>query len=150
MATTTKRNGDTMLMQGELIVVSCWCGIKHAIPRALYDHAKEDSDNHVWCPLGHKFVYRESDAEKVRKELAVAERKLANALSREAQQQERAKAAERTAIALRGHLTRYRKRVAIGMCPVPACKRHFPNVQSHVKTCHANWLAEHPEVFEGA
>lgn len=149
MGTTSKRNGDIMLMQGELIVTSCWCGIKHAVPRALYDHAKGDSDNHIFCPLGHKFVYRDSDATVLRREKAVVERQLANALSREAKQLERAQAAERRARALKGHITRYRKRVAIGMCPVPMCKRHFINVQNHVKTEHADWLSGHPEVFDG-
>jgi hypothetical protein len=148
MATTSKRNGDTMLMQGELIVVSCWCGIKHAVPSALYHHAKESSKNEIYCPLGHIFVYRDSDASALRKEKAVLERQLANALARERREQERRQATERTNRALKGHLTRWKRRVSNGVCPVAGCKRHFPNVAEHVKTCHGDWLKEHPEVFE--
>lgn len=68
-----------------------------------------------------------------------------NAAERERQ---RAAAEHRSNAALRGHLTRWRKRVANGVCPVAGCHRHFPNVQAHVATQHVDWLAEHPEVFE--
>lgn len=58
---------------GELVVTSCWCGINLAIPRSLYDHAHDSVKNNVFCPLGHSFVFRKSEAQKQRERADQAE-----------------------------------------------------------------------------
>ena len=48
-----------------------------------------------------------------------------------------ARAAERSNRALRGHLTRQRKRAAAGMCP--CCRRTFENVARHMESQHPGY-----------
>lgn len=136
---------------GTLNIIECaGCHMDFGV-LPFFQRNRRDDHKTFYCPKGcHNFYPQKSTEEQLRKDVAVLERKLDNALSREVQQQERAVSAERTARALRGHLTRYRKRVANGVCPVAGCHRHFPNVQAHVETVHADWLTDHPEVFEGS
>lgn len=139
---------STLTYTDTLTIIDCGeCHCPFAIPDNLYRRLVQRGD-WFWCPNGCKIHYFNDENSALKKEKAVLERKLNNALSREQEQQQRAARAERTGVALRGHLTRYRKRVANGVCPVAGCHRHFPNVQSHVETVHGEWLAEHPEVFE--
>ena len=53
-------------------------------------------------------------------------------------------AAERSARAYRGHLTRMRNRIAAGVCPVPGCRRTgLTQTLRHIASQHPEWLAEH-------
>ncbi len=140
-------NGTTMTFTGELVVAECWCGIKLAVPRSLYDHAHQSSDNHIYCPLGHTFVYRRSDAEKQKERADLAERRLAAARRERDRALEESEEHRRSAIALRGHITRLRNKIANGVCPVDGCKRNFANVKGHIERMHPTWAHEHPEVM---
>ena len=44
---------------------------------------------------------------------------------------------KRSGIALRGHLTRAKKRSIAGLCP--CCKRHFANLKRHIQTKHPGY-----------
>lgn len=46
----------------------CWCGIEHAIPVNLDNIAKETGQA-IYCPLGHTWVYKETEAEKLRRQV---------------------------------------------------------------------------------
>ena len=46
----------TLTYQGELVMRTCWCGIRHAIPEELSRSADRDKSTSVYCPLGHPFV----------------------------------------------------------------------------------------------
>jgi hypothetical protein len=108
---------------GTLKVVHCWCGITLAVPETLYDHAKQDDKNQIYCPLGHTFVFRDNYRTKLE-----AERR------RHLATRELLEAEERSHVATRGHLTRARKRAAAGVCP--CCHRTFQNVARHVASKH--------------
>lgn len=140
---------STQLFTGTLTVLDCpRCGMVFGIT-AEFEQRRRDDHETFYCPNDHPMSYgHDNEAEKLRKEKAVLARRLANAETREQRERESRKAAERTAIALRGHLTRWKRRVSNGVCPVAGCKRHFSNVQRHVADEHADWLALHPEVFE--
>lgn len=131
----------TIAYTGELIVTSCWCGIRVAIPDDLYAHAKKDSTNSVYCPLGHIFVYRESDATKLRREKAELEARLQ--ASRRTQDHLREVVAHEQARVrgYQGALGKAKKRAAKGVCPAPGCKRSFVDVAAHVATCHPDLAA---------
>jgi hypothetical protein len=119
----------TLVYSGTLTVVQCWCGIRHAIPVEL-DRQARDNGKTVYCPLGHSWVYKETRADELEREL------------RQAQQRQRATrdlldAEQRSHSATRGHLTRTRKRAAAGVCP--CCQRTFQNVARHVATKHPDF-----------
>jgi len=46
----------------------------------------------------------------------------------------------RSKIAIKGHHTRLKKRIAAGVCP--CCNRSFQNLQSHMKNQHPQYLEE--------
>lgn len=50
---------ELMESVGSLVVVRCWCGIQHAVPKSLREtqlKAHDKGQNHaIFCPLGHKY-----------------------------------------------------------------------------------------------
>lgn len=144
---------ETLTYQGTLVITSCWCGIRLAIPNDLYDIAYRKGTA-VHCPLGHEFVYGDTERDRLKRELA-AERERTALAKRQAEfawtsrdaAWDQARAAERSAAAYKGHVTRLRNRIANGVCPVAGCRRHFDNVQAHIAGQHPQWAAEHPEAL---
>jgi hypothetical protein len=132
---------------GSLTITTCWCGIAHAIPADLYRYAENHKGFEVSCPLGHKWVFTETETERQRKRADALERQLRT--SREATQWERDQrlASERSNTAYRGWITRYRNRIAAGVCPVDDCRRNFQNVQRHIERMHPTWAHDHPEAL---
>ena len=60
---------DTTLMKG----VVCWmCSVEFFISACLMQRLRETGDT-FYCPAGHKLVFRPSEAERLKKRLAVAE-----------------------------------------------------------------------------
>ena len=110
----------------DLVVEVCWCGTPHAISRELAEHARTTGAT-VYCPLGHRWVVKESDAAKQRKRADAAEARAASLVA----QIDQEKAAH---AATKGQLTKTRKRVAKGVCP--CCNRHFVNVELHMRSQH--------------
>ncbi len=129
----------TLTYSGQLTVVTCWCGMRHAIPAELDDFQDRQHDNgerqtSIYCPLGHTHVRAgKGEAEKLREQLAVKERRLT--ATRELLRQE-----ERSHSATRGHLTRTKNRVAHGVCP--CCNRTFKQLSAHMKRKHPDYVAE--------
>jgi hypothetical protein len=132
----------------------CNCGVTFALTKELDDQRRKDHGT-FYCPNGHPQVYTgKTEAQKLREELAQAQAQLvtekkrteyAHASRKAAQDQ--AAAAERSAAAYKGHLTRMRNRVANGVCPVQGCQRPFVNVHDHILNKHPEWAVEHPEVL---
>jgi uncharacterized Zn finger protein (UPF0148 family) len=139
----------TMTYTGELVVTSCWCGIKVAIPNSLYRAAQADHDQHIFCPLGHKYVYGENEADRQRARAEEAERQAKFARQDRDWYQDRMVAERRSKAAMKGHLTRMRNRIANGVCPVSGCRRHFDNVQAHIRGQHPDWVEQHEIVLKG-
>lgn len=138
---------DTLTFTGTLTITHCGvCEIPHAIPSRMYDDRLANGGN-WWCPNGHKLHFITTERDKLEAELAQArgQVKFMHA-SREAAW-DQARAAQRSAAATRGWNTRLRNRIANGVCPVAGCRRHFDQVQAHIKTQHPEWAAEHPEAL---
>lgn len=139
----------TMTYTGELTVTSCWCGIKLAIPNSLYRRARAREVS-VYCPLGHTFVFKESEADLLRKDLEQARKTTEWYSEALARTQADRDAADRSAAAYKGHLTRLRKKIASGICPVDGCRRNFTNVKGHIERMHPDWAHEHPDALASA
>jgi len=121
---------STITYTGTLTVISCWCGIEFAVPRSLYDaHRYDRSVKSIYCPLGHwaEWGREQRESDHLRRQLRGEEARRIHA-------EDQRLMAERSARALRGHLTRLRNRIAAGVCPW--CHRHFSNVQRHVEGQH--------------
>lgn len=117
------------------------CGVPILLENTFYKARKEDHKN-FYCSNGHTLHYpQQTEAEKLRAELAQKEKYLQNAqkhtewAEQDARQaRERADAAERSRAAYKGQLTRVKN----GVCP--CCKRHFGDLQRHMQTKHPGYL----------
>lgn len=129
----------TLLYTGKLEITSCWCGIRLAVPDDLYRQAR-DRSKHIYCPLGHSFVFNDNDKEKR------LERELAFERDRRASLQADNDRIRASRSAIKGQVTKLRKRIVAGVCPF-GCTRHFANIERHVATKHPGMAfeAELPE-----
>jgi len=132
-----------------LVVWECpSCGVVYGIPQSFADECRANGSRY-YCPNGHSLGWSETDADRERARAARLQRRLEASEDTARRYRENAERERRTAAALRGHLTRIRKRIANGICPVPGCKRSgFDRVMSHIASQHADWLGAHPEVTE--
>jgi Mg2+ and Co2+ transporter CorA len=139
--------GLTLTYTGDLTITTCWCGIAMALPADLYRHAQTSKGFVCWCPLGHEWVVSKNEADRQRERADEAERQLALARRTAGHLRDTIAQQERREAALRGWITRYRNRIAAGVCPVDDCRRNFSNVQRHIERMHPDWAHEHPEVL---
>jgi ssDNA-binding Zn-finger/Zn-ribbon topoisomerase 1 len=131
----------------ELTVISCAnCHIHFAMPSELAERRRREGGN-FYCPNGHVNVYRETELDRLKRQVLQekAAREQAEARARDERLranrfQESAKAADRPAAATRGVVTRMKNRVANGVCP--CCNRHFVNLERHMKGQHPEWKPE--------
>jgi len=148
-ASTTVRQrviGSTNFGRVTLQIDSCCnCGVIYAMPSDLDDQRREDHGT-FYCPNGHGQHYTgKTEAQKLREQLAAAERQRDSANGSATFWRYQAGAAERSARAVKGHMTRLRKRIANGVCP--CCQRSFANVRAHIHGQHPEWAAEHTDAL---
>lgn len=110
----------------------CVCGIHFGVPPRLIAQ-KRDKGGTFYCPNGHQLGWNETELDRLRKQ---AER----ARAAETAAQDQRDAAERSARALRGVITRERRRVANGVSP--CCNRSFADLAWHM-------AGQHPDYVEG-
>lgn len=107
------------------------CGITYGVPIDWLNKRRDHHEN-WFCPSGHSLVFTENEAERLRRELASAEARLARTqtiLKQEERQHRRTrKALEKTT-----------KRITNGVCM--CCNRSFVNLSRHMKT-------KHPEIVQ--
>ena len=129
---------ETIIYTGELTVVTCWCGMRHAVPEELRDfqlRSHRDGDDFlIYCPLGHS--YHPSGKGKAELEREKRERAETRAQALKDQLESEARAHSAT----KGQLTKARKRIGKGVCP--CCNRHFTNVERHMATQHPTYHEE--------
>lgn len=136
---------ETLTYTGELVILRCWCGIRHAVPDELRKQQRRQQDlgqpvTSVYCPLGHTHIPAgKSEAQKERERAAEAERALARRVAQLDQERAARKAAERRAAARKGALTRAQNRAKAGLCPVQGCKRGFKQLRDHLEDCHPGY-----------
>jgi hypothetical protein len=130
----------TMPDVGVLVVASCAvCGTRHAFDQAINDRALNSrglNGRQIYCPNGHSWHYlgkTEAQVERERAERAERDRDAARQ-SRDYETQ-RADRETRRAVAMKGVVTRTKRRIAAGKCP--CCHKRFGDVAEHM-------TAEHP------
>lgn len=110
-----------------------WFGLDEHFERA----ARTDGRSFT-CPYGGHTLSWHNNSENDRLKRKTADLELSLKWAREARDeaQDRADRSERRRRATAGVLTKVRKRVGHGVCPVAGCKRHFANLDRHMKTEH--------------
>lgn len=120
---------------------SCWsCGIPFALTKAYVDAITEGNKT-FYCPNKCALGFGKSEADKVREQLEREVERRQRANRRADENYELAQSLERSRSALRGQVTKIKKRIGRGVCP--CCNRHFVNVERHMKS-------KHPDFHEGA
>lgn len=137
---------ETITYSGQLTVVTCWCGCKHAVPSELHNYQlqkhNEGRSHAVFCPVGHEYYPAgESEADRLKRELTRANQRLDQANAAIRDEREQKQAVQRRLSAQQGVTKHIRNRVQKGVCP--CCNRHFVNLQRHMQT-------KHPEAKEKA
>jgi hypothetical protein len=119
----------------KLYVLECArCGVVYGIPDDLDNRARANRDISFYCPNGHTQHYPGLTAEEK------ANRRAKEAEARATALRDQLQAAERSKAAIKGHLTRARKRGGAGVCPVEGCRRHFAQVERHIASKHPGFL----------
>jgi hypothetical protein len=114
------------------------CGVIFAIPRALEQRRRKDAGS-FYCPNGHSMWFGKSEADKEREKREQAERQAECVRASRDAWRDQAEAAERRRRAIKGQLTKVKKRVAAGVCP--CCNRTFADLARHMAGQHPNYVA---------
>jgi hypothetical protein len=104
------------------------CGVHWLMPQYILRKRRQDKTN-FYCPNGHPQCFRESDADRLRRERDILQQQIARVEDEKREQIERALRAEK-------ETARLKKRASAGVCP--CCNRTFLNMQRHMKAKHPN------------
>lgn len=126
-----------------LIAHTCGeCGITWAQPERFTKQKQTDGST-FYCPNGHPRVFRETDVEKLRKEMQAQidrkERERAWAAEARDRYRQEAEDTKRRLSAAKGQLTKTKNRIAGGVCP--CCNRSFADLHRHMSTKHPDYAA---------
>lgn len=119
------------------VVLECWaCGMQFAITHAL-DFVLRRKGDTFCCPKGCRLFFGESEVERVRKVLAKTQAELDQEKACSQSLRLGWERTDREKAAVRGHLTRLKRRIANGVCP--CCQRAFRQLSRHMKTQHPEY-----------
>lgn len=127
----------------DLVVVTCWCGTPHAVPRKLRDKQHRDhrdgkTRTGIYCPHGHSYILAgEREADKLKRQLETERKRVVAARANNDQLRAELKTTEARRRAEKGQATRLRKRAAAGVCP--CCNRTFKQLAAHMKNKHPDF-----------
>lgn len=114
------------------------CGMQFAAP-AGYETERRKDGRPFYCPNGHSMSFKETEADRLRKQLAARDREIEFQKNQRRYADDERQRVQRQLIAAKGQATKLRKRVACGVCP--ACKRTFDNVARHMQSKHPDYAA---------
>lgn len=119
-------------------VIACYkCGVLFAVPDDVHDELHRTGRT-FYCPNGHGQVYTDSTVAQLQKERD----RNARLVSMLDQTRADRDAVERSRRAVKGQLTRVKRRVANGVCP--CCNRTFPDLAAHMHTKHPEYVGDVP------
>ncbi len=118
----------------DFVSITCGgCDVSFAITDCFYRARRRDHKN-FYCPNGCCRAYQaESKEERLRRELNESSR--SNTFLRGCLE-----TARRSRAALKGQVTKIKRRVGKGICP--CCRRNFANLKAHMEGQHPNWSEE--------
>lgn len=96
-----------------------------------------------FCPNGHEQVFRESEVERLKRELEAHKRTLEWTRNSRDRYQKDYEHEKHRANGYKGALTRTKNRVGQGVCP--CCNRTFVKLAAHMKTKHPQYANEATE-----
>lgn len=108
------------------------CGVTYGIPEMLANRRHRDGGN-WFCPNGHSLSYTETEVDKLRKQLNIANSDASFF------RQQRDGALDQLSDKTK-KLRNIKRRIYAGVCP--ECKRHFVNLERHMKTKHSRRKVE--------
>lgn len=115
------------------------CGIVFYVPEVFWSNRLRDAQT-WYCPNGHGRVYRETEGDRLRKRLADEQERSAF-LRNEAQRAREARQhAEKRVSAMKGVVTRTKRRIAAGKCIRCSCE--FPDLAEHMAEAHPDFDPE--------
>lgn len=122
----------------------CWhaCFMEFQVPKG-FTTARRNDQKSFYCPgCGNRMSYGvdNSDAAKLRRELGRAKQNTAYLEDEVKRQRERCEAEEHRRSALKGQVTKLKKRTAAGVCP--CCNRTFLSLARHMAQKHPTFIAE--------
>jgi hypothetical protein len=113
------------------------CGFTFAVPESLIDRRRADGKD-LFCPAaGHPMNFGTTETERLRAQLASAERRLESRQATITHLRDQCDAAERATRAQRGVNTKLRKRISNGVCP--CCNRTFADLAKHMAGQHPDF-----------
>ena len=124
----------TFTHTGTYVVETCYkCGIHFGLPEDFYKEVQDDTGKTFYCPNGHGQHYTEDKVAQLERELDLerAEHGIAEGLLQHA---------NRSRAALRGQVTKIKRRIGNGVCP--CCQRSFQDLKRHMEGQHPNWREE--------
>lgn len=111
------------------------CGMLFAITEELENRRRADGKS-FYCPNGHSMSYGDTVHDRLRDERARTARLTASLDQVRADRD----ALERSRSAVRGQLTKVKRRVANGVCP--CCNRTFKDLAAHMTTQHPDYVEQ--------
>lgn len=135
--------GGTINTWGDTLVVKqCGeCGIMFAMPERFdAECQKRGPSQSFYCPNGHCRVYRETEAERLKKQVVALNARIDQKDAAIRTEREQRYATERSLQATKGVVTRIKRRAAKGVCP--CCNRTFSQLERHMATKHPEFAAE--------
>ena len=116
--------------QQQLTTETCInCGVVFGVPVGFIDARRRDKQS-FYCPNGHGQSFTEGEADRLRRELEHANKRIEMERNQTASERRRREQAERRLIAKKGQLTKLKKKVAAGDCP--KCESHFDDLEQHI------------------
>lgn len=135
----TRISGDVGI-KVQLTVTDCAsCGMVFAITQDFEKRRREDGKG-FYYPNGHSLSYGNSEIDKLRKKLGQVEENAVWWRARACDYEEDAQREKRQKAAVKGQLTKFKKRVANGVCP--CCNRTFANLSRHMANQHPDFAGE--------
>lgn len=118
------------------VVIDCYsCHCLFAIPQDVNEEL-HNTGGSFYCPNGHRQHYVQSTERKLKEERD----RTARLTARLDQERARSEQLERSRSAVRGQLTKVKKRVANGVCP--CCNRTFADLAQHMQAKHPDYVKE--------
>lgn len=118
------------------------CGIEFGMPDEYVKQLRR-KESSFCCPNGHSMVYGPSDLKKKEAEIANLKNQLQLAQETRRRAQNDADHFKASRNALRGQITKIKKRIGNGVCP--CCNRTFQDLQRHMHTKHPEYQSEETE-----
>jgi hypothetical protein len=123
-------------------MLSCGaCGIEFAVPSAWLRVRRDGTEgkSEFTCPNGHPRIFRETEIDRLKRELAAKEQEAARARLERDEAKSRARNAEEAAGRARAQTKKLKQRAAGALCPVPGCCRSFVQLRRHLATKHPDY-----------